>query len=668
ELTVHPHWEDYPRSYNIHFTPMLDDDDNIIGFMALFHELTAFLQVKQVEAVSQAKSSFLASVSHEIRTPLNAIIGLSEVEMRNRLPDATLGNISKIYASGTTLLALINDILDISQIESGRFELVPFRYDFPSLVNDVISQNVVRIESKPIRFDVELDPGTPARLYGDGRRLKQILNNLLSNAFKYTDRGTVKLEISCEQDMGGAWFTCAVSDTGRGIRKKDMDTLFTEYHRVDKSMNREIEGTGLGLSICKKLVDLMGGTISAESEYGQGSSFTVKLRQQIIDPAPIGEKTVSSLKNFCFSESRHDREKIAHSPMPYGKVLVVDDVATNLEVAKALMLPYKMTVHTVSGGQLAIDLIRLAQDKYDVIFMDHMMPGMDGVETVCAIRSDIGTDYAKNVPIIALTANAVAGVPEMLLENGFNDFLSKPIDVVKLDAILNRWVRDRETGEPGNEPAIEIEAEQAAESVSMPDARAADLLNRHLEGIDFEAGLKRLDGNAAAYLSVLQSYVAHTSCLLDEIRAIPARETLPDYAALVHGLKGASYSVCAHEVGRIAEAIETAAKKPDYEFVWTNHDAFISAADLFIGDLARLLDEFSDGLVARGKMHAPDRDLLVCLRDACSHFKMSDIRNLVGELEMFSYETDSELVSWLSEQMENLDYDAMRKRLDEVLK
>jgi CheY-like chemotaxis protein len=405
---------------------------------------------------THAKSSFLATMSHEIRTPLNAIIGLTEIQLQNELPQPTYEDLDKIHNSGSTLLGIINDMLDISKIESGNFELIPVDYDVPSLINDTAQLNVVRIGSRQIAFELHVDETLPSKLYGDELRVKQIVNNILSNAFKYTRKGFVKLTIGWEKIIGNTSaadenaakdaiaVVFTVSDTGIGIKQEDMEKLFSEYNQLDTKANRKIEGAGLGLSITKKLVEMMGGSITIESEYGVGSTFTARVIQGLIDKKPIEKQTAKNLESFNFMIDTRSRTKnLIRTKMPYGKVLVVDDVLTNLDVARGLMMPYELTIDCLQSGKEAIEKIRQAKIKYDVVFMDHMMPEMDGLEATRIIRGEIGTDYAKTVPIVALTANALTGSENIFIDHGFNAFISKPIDIMRLDAILNQFVRDK---------------------------------------------------------------------------------------------------------------------------------------------------------------------------------------------------------------------------------
>jgi signal transduction histidine kinase/CheY-like chemotaxis protein/HPt (histidine-containing phosphotransfer) domain-containing protein len=531
----------------------------------------------KAEAASRAKSVFLANISHEIRTPLNAIIGLSEIELINDLPEETHWNVEKIYASGATLLSIINDILDISKIESGNFEINPAVYDFPNLVSDTIHQNVVRIASKPIKFEPQIDENIPMMLYGDEIRIKQILNNLLTNAFKYTNEGRVILKITGERREGEILMTFTVSDTGIGIKKDDLLKLFSRYTQLEAGVNRKIEGTGLGLSICKNLADLMGGTIEVTSEYGKGSVFTLTLLQEISNPEPIGLGIAQNLKTFRLIENRRAKE-LVRAQMPYGKVLVADDVITNLDVAKGLMKPYGLTVHCVSGGKQAVDVIRDGKTIYDVIFMDHRMPGIDGIEAVRIIRGEIGSEYAKNVPVIALTANALVGNERMFLENGFQGYLSKPIDIMKLDALLNKWVR-RER------------ADDLSLAAETPGSGAA-IEEWDIDGLDVFGAISRF-GDAEIYLQILRAFLSDAVELLDRIREL-SEETLPDYAIAVHGIKGASLGICAFKVGRLAQKLEPLAKEGLFEAVSAKNREFVAATEKLVEDIAAKLSEVSD--------------------------------------------------------------------------
>ncbi|MDR1654511.1 MAG: response regulator, partial [Treponema sp.] len=508
-------------------------------------------QTEVAKSASKAKSDFLARMSHEIRTPLNAILGLSEVELQEELPGGTRINLEKIYGSGFHLLEIVNDILDLSKIETGNFEINPAEYEFSSAINDAVQLNIVRIGSKPIEFKLELDETIPSKLYGDELRLKQILNNLLSNAFKYTEEGEVRLRIGWEKTGGTALLCFTVEDTGRGIKQADLDKLFSEYIQLDMAANRCIEGTGLGLSIVRGLVEAMGGSITAESEYGKGSVFRVTLPQGIVDGKSIGRELADNLRNLRFIEDRNRSRgnSLIRSWMPYGKVLVVDDVQTNLDVMAGLLMPYGLRVDTALSGREAVERIRAEEIRYDLVFMDHMMPEMDGIEAARIIRNGIGGGYARTVPLIVLTANAIAGNREMFLENGFNDFIAKPIDIKRLDIVLNQWVRDIQSEETLKE--AESQAREWKDyrvhggtggAKGAVDGEGRWLLEHPVEGVDFRAALTLYGNSGAALMPILTSFVAHTPALLEKLDGY-AEHSLKDYAVEVHGLKGACGAV-----------------------------------------------------------------------------------------------------------------------------
>ncbi|MDR0322292.1 MAG: transporter substrate-binding domain-containing protein [Treponema sp.] len=425
----------------------------IAGYFRDLTEQKAMIQLAkqqaEAEAANQAKSIFLTNMSHEMRTPMNVIVGLTDLLLEEDEEGGSVKEaLTKINTAGNTLMSLINDVLDISKIEAGKMELMPVQYEMASLLNDIITLNIIRIESKPITFKLDISEDLFANLSGDDLRIKQILNNLLSNAFKYTKEGTVTLGIDCRRDgrrLGDdAHLSFYVSDTGIGIRKEDIEKLFTDYNQVDTRTNRKIEGTGLGLSITKKFVELMGGEISVESEYGKGSTFRVSIRQGFVSDKAIGKEIAENLRSFHYSDKKKlAQKKLVRSDLSYARVLVVDDFPTNLDVASGMLRKYKMQVDCTDNGQSAIDYIAAGEPVYDAVFMDHMMPGMDGVEAVKLIRA-INTEYAKNIPVIALTANALSGTEQMLLDNGFSAFLPKPLNVMSLDSVVQRMIRKKE--------------------------------------------------------------------------------------------------------------------------------------------------------------------------------------------------------------------------------
>ncbi|MDR1708480.1 MAG: response regulator [Candidatus Accumulibacter sp.] len=615
-------------------------------------ELTRLKQV--AESASEAKTRFIANTSHEMRTPLNAIIGLSELALEApELPEDVEADLEKIYSSGVGLLSIINDLLDVSKIEAGRFALIPVEYDVPSMVNDTRSLNLLRIVDKPIGFSLAIDETMPSRLLGDEIRVKQIFNNLLSNAFKYTQQGEVEWRLSYERDGDSVWVTSSVRDSGIGIREEDIGKLFTNYGQVDTKSNRKIEGTGLGLAITRRLAEMMDGEITVESEYGKGSTFTVRIRQGFVSDAPIGAEVAKNLRGYGYVEGKRRRNaKLVRIQLPDARVLVVDDVPTNLDVVKGIMKPYGMKVDCVSSGAEAVAAVRAAKVHYDAIFMDHMMPGMDGVEATRIIREEIGTDYARRVPIIALTANAMAGNEAMFLENGFQAFLSKPIDIVQMDAAIRQWVRDANEAAP---------AEAAAPQA--PAAAAGPM--RPIDGLDWAQGCARFGGDTEIYLDVLRSYATTTADLAESIRS-PEKDRLADYAIVVHGIKGSSYGIGAMRVGHRAEELEHAAKNGDFDAVAEKNPEFLRALNALLAGLNDFLEGESKNDAEKENRDAPDPALLARLRDAAGDFRIDDMEAAMRELEKFSYASGGDLVRWLRQKVDRMEFADIAGRLAEA--
>jgi len=453
---------------------------------------------RAIEA-NRAKSGFLARVSHEIRSPMNVILGITEMQQeKNNLSPDIKEAWDRVYSSGYLLLGIINDVLDMSRIEAGKLKLTPVIYDVSSLISDSVQLNIVRFESKPIKFVLQAGENVPASLFGDDLRIKQILNNILSNAFKYTDSGTVTMTVTAEVSGPDVpvILTFRISDTGAGMSREEVAKLFDDYARFNMETNRKVEGTGLGMGITKGLVAMMNGEITIESEVGKGSIFTVTLPQGYVDSRAFGKEGAENIQKLHGGKISQSKKapNIVREYMPYGRILVVDDMEPNLYVAKGLMAPYGLSLETVSSGYEAIDLIKSGM-TYDIIFMDHFMPEMDGIVAAKTIR---GMGYMN--PIIALTANALTGQAEMFMANGFDGFISKPIDIRQLNSVLNKFVRDKY-------PAETIEAARRLKN-ELVQGTGTQLDLRHIKALIVDDFLPNL--NAAA--GMLRKYKIQADC------------------------------------------------------------------------------------------------------------------------------------------------------------
>ena len=632
--------------------------------------------LEKSQKASSAKSDFLANMSHEMRTPLNAVIGLSGLSLENdRLGEETHTNLEKIYDAGSTLLSIVNDILDISKIEAGKFEFVEAEYDVPSLINDTITQNALRIGEKPIELELNIDKNMFSRLHGDELRVKQIMSNLLSNAIKYTQEGAVELSVHCAREGDTVWLTIKVRDTGRGIRPEDIDKLFYDYTQLDLESNRKIEGTGLGLPITKRLAEMMDGSINIESNYGIGSVFTVRIRQKFVTETTILPEIAENLKNFKYFDGRREKKiRFKRVSLPYARILLVDDNLTNLDVAKGLMKPYGMQIDCVDSGEKAIDAIHAEKVKYNAVFMDHMMPGMDGIEATRVIR-DIDTDYAKNIPIIALTANAIAGNEEMFLSRGFQAFLSKPIDISRLDEVIRNWVRDKELEKTLTDRHIFVDGQLLPDLKNGQDRR--EIADRRggidrrkssmkFAGLDINKGIERFGDDEETYLQVLHSYAVNTRPLLESIEHINEDE-LADYATTVHGIKGSSRGIFADMVGDSAENLERAAKAGDFNYVKKHNPTFLDTVWKFIYDLEDMLSDKSTEN-PKPKKDKPDNKTLSKLLVACKTYNMDGADTAMTEIKSYQYESDNGLVDWLSENVKLVNFKQIIEKLSALTK
>ncbi|MDR0638620.1 MAG: response regulator [Spirochaetaceae bacterium] len=638
------------RQYEIHFSPMFGEDGGFEGSLLFLSDMTDMLMaVQKADRANRAKTSFLATMSHEIRTPLNAILGLAEIQLMNQLPPKTRIDLEKIYLSGSNLLQIINDILDFSKIETNTFSIEPDNYNLAEIINDCVQLNITRISEKPIRFSIEINENIPLNLYGDELRVKQVVNNILSNAFKYTKRGNVTLIIDYEKvDDKNIMLLASVKDTGIGIKEENIGVLFGDYTRFDKSENKFIEGTGLGLSITKKLVEMMDGTITVESKYGKGSTFRVRLPQAVTDNTLLGEEAAAKLKSLHYY-GKKQKKQIVRKNFEGKKLLVVDDVVMNIDVAKGLISLYGIEVHGVASGKTAVEVVRSSNIRYDMIVMDHMMPEMSGVDAARIIRNQIDSDYARTVPIIAFTANAIPENQEIFFANGFNGYLTKPIDVYELDDVLNRFLGDKTQYNDDESGLEEIE-----ETVEECEDNGSGGFAYDFPMLDMES-VARNFVNADVLINILKKAVLNLPPMLEEIKN-PTAETLKDYAVKIHGLKGAIYGICYKEGGDLAAMLEKSANQGNIEAVLARNDDFIAFMTGFIQTVEETLNVKSAETADAPLLDRPDKNLLASLREAAEQYRTGEMGEIMRSLEKHRYREHNDLLSWLRKKIENLEY------------
>jgi len=562
--------------FQTHTTLIRDDGGNVTGIVGSSGDVTELIKLQRdleaavnaAETANRTKSSFLARMSHEIRTPLNAVLGIAEIQLQNEnlQPDEKEVFI-RIFNSGNLLLGIINDILDMSKIEAGKLALIPAKYDVASLINDTVYLNMIKHENEPVTFILNVDENVPSELFGDMLRIKQILNNLLTNAFKYTKEGEVELSINAEyaseKSEGAEMVTIifCVRDTGYGMTAEQIDRLFEEYSRFNMEANRTTEGTGLGMGITQNLVNMMNGELLVESEPDNGSLFTVRLPQGNTGAVPLGKETVERLKQFrLIYEAKVNKLHVVREPIPFGKVLVVDDLDMNLYVIRGMLSPYGLQIDTAISGYEAIEKVK--SNTYDLVFMDHMMPIMDGVEATREIRK-LGPEYER-LPIIALTANAVSGMKEMFLANGFNGFISKPIIIQEMNELLRKWMS------PG----------KITQYKKLETSGADETYDRFIKDIgkigeiDTEIGLNQVTGNIGMYRNTLKIFYEKLISVCNDMTAFLGAKDLKNFAVSVHSMKTMLAIIGAATLSKTALALERAAKKDEFDFCTRQFDEF----------------------------------------------------------------------------------------------
>ncbi|MDR0320363.1 MAG: response regulator [Treponema sp.] len=599
------------------------------------------IRVQRSDEANRIKTSFLANMSHEIRTPMNAIIGMSELLQQEELNHRQMGYVNDVNSSAHSLLSIINDILDLSRIESGKLELSPIDFDFYAFLDNITSMFRFVVRKKELEFKFESSDDLPPCLFGDDIRLRQVLTNICGNAVKFTENGNVKLKVYTSDNK----LFFEISDTGIGIRKEDMPKLFDAFAQVDVSKNRDIVGTGLGLSISKSFVEMMGGAITVKSEYGRGTIFTVMI--------PLVQGKMDNIRY------RKELKKEKHFSAPTAGILVVDDNEFNLKVAVGLLSLYRIDAKVAFSGREAIDMIR--QNDFDIVFMDHMMPEMDGIEATLEIRK-LGTQYA-HLPVIALTANAIRGAREMFLENGFNDLVTKPVDSRELNRVLEKWLPPEKIKRRA-ESEISGQQTQIGESPEIEDF--FDALRKIAE-INTKTGLKYVSGMKEMYYKTIKLFHKKLISECEKMSAFINSGDMNGFSISIHAMKSMLASIGAERFSDSVFELEIAAKKNDLLFCTKKFPKFKEKL-LYLNEHLSVIFPKREGNFAK------EQGTAACLREnvqkalnAANDFNNDASRKAVNVL--LSYDFGAETNTLLESAMvalKNFDFDRAIESLEAI--
>ena len=529
-------------------------------------------------AASEAKSSFLSNMSHEIRTPINAVLGMNEMILRECDDKNILGYSESIKTAGSTLLGIVNDILDFSKIEAGKMEIIPVDYDLSSVINDLVNMIYTKADDKGLKLILKISSELPKFLHGDEVRIKQVITNILTNAVKYTEEGSVTLNIShekIEDDADSIMLNICVTDTGIGIKQEDMKKLFSEFDRIEEERNRNVEGTGLGMSITKHLLGMMGSTLEVESVYGLGSKFSFSLKQTVVGWEEIGDYE----KSYKASIEKHAKYRETFRA-PEAEILVVDDNEMNLTVFRSLLKQTAVKIDTALSGDEGLSLSY--DKKYDIIFLDHMMPEKDGIETLHELRSR-PKDPNLETPAICLTANAISGAREKYLDAGFDDYLTKPIDCEKLEHMMVRYLPENKV-------------KRIREDVDSDEDRHENKLPDFLYGIEelsTDTGITN-NGSAAAYIETLSVFAKNAPKYVQEIENFWDSDDIENATIKIHALKSTVRIIGATELGELAQELEDAGKDKDRTLLEEKLPVLLERSKKLGDDLSPLTEESQD--------------------------------------------------------------------------
>ena len=593
-------------------------------------------------AASQAKSAFLANMSHEIRTPINAVLGMDEMILRESKDKTILGYATNIKIAGSNLLSIVNDVLDFSKIEAGKMELLPDNYEVSSLIIDLVNMTRERAQKKGLKYELNINPTLPKTLYGDSVRIKQCILNLLTNAIKYTNEGSISFNIDYEkEDETGLLLKVHVIDTGIGIKPEDMKKLFAPFERIEEEKNRTIEGSGLGMSIVHRLLDMMNTKLDVKSTYGKGSDFSFILEQKVIDWTAAGdlneayEESINQMANY--------KEKLY---APRARLLFVDDTAMNLEVIKGLLKNTGITIDTVLCGKEAIEAVK--KNKYDILFIDHRMPEMDGIETLHAMKA-LKRNKSAGQPCVALTANAISGVRKMYLSEGFDDYLSKPVNPSKLEDMICKYLPSE---------YLETPPETDSEETVEPSNFIQKL--KKISGIDSLAALTNCGSEELLHTTIKQYHASIDEKAL-ELQQYFEAEDWENYGIKVHALKSTSRLIGAMELSKLAEHLEECANNNTITEIQSNHKPLIEQFLAFKHKLEPLLENKSDKSDKKEISQEELSQKISQMIDCADTFDIDGLDALSAELSSVKLPLDfSQKFDKIRTSIENVDFQGLK--------
>ena len=595
-------------------------------------------------AASRAKSSFLSNMSHEIRTPINAVLGLNEMILRESNDNNILAYAANVRTAGNTLLGLVNDILDFSKIEAGKMEIIPVDYDISSLLNDLVNMIRIKADNKGLILLPTFDKDTPKLLRGDEIRIKQVITNILTNAVKYTEKGSVTFGVTYEKipdEPDNVMLKFSVKDTGIGIKPEDIKKLFSEFERIEEERNRHIEGTGLGMNITKRLLEMMGSSLKVASVYGEGSTFSFAIKQNVIKWEPLGDYETAYKKSLKGRDKYREKFKA-----PNAKVLVVDDNQMNLVVFTNLLKHTDVKIDTASSGD---EGLRLAyKKKYDIIFFDHMMPKKNGIETLHELKAQADNPNL-DTPAICLTANAISGAREQYISEGFDDYLTKPIDASKLEDMMIRYL---------SSDKIELSASDGTVENTTAEIPAELAKLQGLDWLDTAVGMEN-SGGVENYLPLLEIFYTSLEEKATEIEKFYAAGDYTNYTIKVHALKSSARIIGAVEFGEEAQLLENAGKRGDVVYIHEHHAAFMQKLYTFKEPLTQVFasDDSADKPEADADLM---REVFEEIKSAANDMDCDRLQEIFSEMSDYRIPSDlSELWASLKDATAKYDYEAI---------